>query len=164
MNKLRKNLLIGATVIGLSTAVFAAQGNQAGDDRGSSGRPAMSEHSHHDDGKFDARMKEHMAKRHAELHDKLKLNATQESGWKTFTAAMMPNDMGKRPDRADWEKLSAPERMEKKLEMMKKGEAHMTTRLAAMKTFYATLTPEQQKVFNEAVGKERGHGHRRGPR
>ncbi len=157
MNKFRKSLLIGATVIGMSTAVFAAQGDRGGD----AGHPSMGEQSRHGDGKFDARMKEHMAKRQAELHDKLKLTANQEAGWKTFTAAMTPTDMGKRPDRAEWDKLSAPERMEKRLDMMKQGEAHMTTRLAATKTFYATLTPEQQKVFNESFAKH--SGHHRGP-
>lgn len=159
MNKFRRGLLIGATVIGMSTAVFAAQGDKGGE---GSGHASMGEHSRHGDGKFGERMKEHMAKRQAELHDKLKLNANQEAGWKTFAAAMTPTDMGKRPDRAEWDKLSAPERMEKKLAMMKQGETRMTTRLAAMKTFYATLTPEQQKVFNESFAKGRGH-HHRGP-
>jgi protein CpxP len=68
--------------------------------------------------------------------------------------------MIKRPDRAEWEKLSAPERMEKQLALMKEREARMADRLAATKAFYAQLTPEQQKIFNENFMTGRRHGKR----
>jgi protein CpxP len=45
------------------------------------------------------------------------------------------------------------------LAQMKEREAHMATRLASVRKFYATLTPEQQKVFNESFGGgRRRHG------
>ncbi|MFD2270255.1 Spy/CpxP family protein refolding chaperone [Undibacterium arcticum] len=48
------------------------------------------------------------------------------------------------------------------LAMMKEGEARMSQRLAAMKTFYAVLSPEQKKVFNDNFRMMHGrhHGHR----
>jgi protein CpxP len=156
MNGLRRTLLIGAVVIGMGGAAYAAQGDKAPD-----GQQGTSQGWKHGHGKFDpAKFKERMAKRQKELHDKLKLTAAQEPAWTTFIAAMAPPaDMGKRPDRAEWAKLSAPERMEKRLGMMKQHEARMADRLQAMKTFYAQLTPEQQKVFNDNVGRRGHHGH-----
>jgi protein CpxP len=160
MNALHRTLLIGAAVVSLGGAAYAAQGDKAPD-----GQPGTKQDWKHGHGKFDpAKFKEHMAKRQKELHDKLKLTAAQEPAWATFTAAVAPPaDMGKRPDRAEWDKLSAPERMEKRLGMMKEHEARMASRLQATKTFYAQLTPEQQKVFNDNVGKgHHRHGHRHG--
>ena len=106
------------------------------------------------------KMREHMAKRQAALHDKLKLTASQEPAWKTFVAATTPTGMEKGwGDRADMGQLSAPERMEKRIAMTKERETRMSAHLAALKTFYAVLTPEQQKVFNQETrhgGKHRG--------
>lgn len=84
---------------------------------------------------------ERRAARHQAIHDKLKLNAEQEEAWKALTAAHQPPGAAQRPNWAEFEKLTAPERMEKMLE-------HMNTVLPALKTFYAKLTPEQQKVFD----------------
>jgi Spy/CpxP family protein refolding chaperone len=153
MNRFQKYLPIGAIVIGLSGCASAAQGDQATESRK---EPAKGWMQGHRDGQF----RERMAKRQAELHDKLNLTASQEPAWQAFVAAITPTETGRRPDRAEWENLSAPERMEKMLDKMKQRETQMAARLSAMKAFYATLTPEQQKIFNDNVGK--GHGHRHG--
>jgi hypothetical protein len=152
-SSLRKSLLMGAAVLSLGGGAFAAQGDKAPDDQ-KGAQHGWASHRQFDPAKF----KEHIAKRQAALHDKLKLTAAQEPAWASYTAAMTPPaDMGKRPDRAEWAKLSAPERMEKMLGKMKEREARMTSHLSAMKTFYAALTPEQQKIFNDNVGA--GHRH-----
>lgn len=157
MNKFLQVLLAGATVICLGSTAVAAQDNQQASPQPHSGHMAASEHQHrHDPVKF----REHVAKRQAALHEKLKLTASQEAAWKTYAAAATP-DIRMRPDRAAWAALTAPERMEKMLAKMQEREAHMTRHLAAMKTFYAVLSPEQQKVFNDNVGAGRGH-HRHG--
>lgn len=165
MNAFKKSLLIGATIFSLAGSAFAAPGDQPDGGRGQ-GHAAAGEHQH----KFDpAKFKEHFAKRQAQLHDKLKLNASQEAAWNTYAAAVTPPDFSKRPDRAEWAKLSAPERMERMLNQLKEHEARLTSRLAATKTFYAVLTPEQQKVFNDNTGpghrhhgRHHGHGEARG--
>lgn len=112
---------------------------------------------------------ERMAKYQARLHDKLKLTAAQEPAWATFTAANAP----KKPA-GDWKakreafaKLSAPQRMEQWIAMSKERITGQESRLASLKTFYAVLTPEQQKVFDDSVpggkhGGMRDHGHRGG--
>ena len=95
-------------------------------------------------------MQQKMMKHHARLHDKLKLNAEQEAAWQTYTAAMMKKpEHAAHPDHAKMAALSAPEKMEKMIAMMQKGTEHMQARLATLKTFYATLTPEQQAIFNK---------------
>ena len=70
---------------------------------------------------------------------------------------MKPGEMMQRPDRAEMEKMAAPERMEKMLGMMKDREARMSSHLAALKTFYAILTPEQKKTFDANFGPRGGH-------
>jgi Spy/CpxP family protein refolding chaperone len=65
-------------------------------------------------------------------------------------------------DRAAFKKMTAPERMESRIAMSKERISRQETRLASLKTFYAVLTPEQQKVFDDNVpggehGPKRGH-------
>lgn len=103
-------------------------------------------------------MREKMAQRQAALHDKLKLTAAQEPAWKNYVAASTPSG-GKAGwgNRTEMEKLSAPERMEKQLAMSKEREVRMNARLAALKPFYAVLTPEQKQIFNQETGHGRWH-------
>lgn len=108
-------------------------------------------------------------KRNAALKAKLKLTPEQEGAWSTYTAALRPPaDMRKmRPDFAELAKLPTPERIDK---MKALRTQHMTERSAAMdqrgeatKAFYATLTPEQQKVFDSfAMQRPGSRQHHRG--
>lgn len=92
------------------------------------------------------------------LHAKLKLTPEQEAAWNTFAEKVKPaaGEGPERPDPEELAKLTAPERMEAMLARMKAREERMTTHLAAVKEFYAVLTPDQQKVFDA----EFGHGMR----
>ena len=112
-------------------------------------------------------MREKMAQHQAALHDKLKLTAAQEPAWKNYVAASTPT--GGKDGKAGWgnraemDKLSAPERMEKQLAMSREHEARLSARLAALKPFYAVLTPEQKQIFNQETSySRRHHGHRGG--
>ena len=134
MNNFRKLALIGIATAGIATIalpVFAKQGECHAQ--------------HRDSAKFEAMMQ----KRQTELHAKLKLSTEQESAWKAFTQNMTPSGGWGKQDRAQLSSLHAPERMEKMLAQMKQREASMGERLGAVKTFYAVLTPEQQKVFDD---------------
>ncbi len=150
MTTFRKRLLVGLVALGLGAGSFAAYADKP--DCGPMGAGPASWH-----GRSAERMKEHMEKRQAELHDKLKLNANQEAGWKAYIARMKPAERAARPDRAEIDKLPAPERMEKMLGFMKDAEQRMADRVAATKEFYAMLSPEQQKIFDEGFGHGR-HG------
>lgn len=150
MNKLHKSILIGMTVIGLGATAVAARA-----DIGDCGHMGpMGSYGH---GWSGEKMQQRIAKHQADLHAKLKLSAAQEPAWKTFTDSMQPGAMMQRPDRAEMEKLAAPERMEKMLGLMKEREARMGSHLEALKTFYATLTPEQKKIFDANSSPRSGH-------
>ena len=124
---------------------------------------ARGEQRHHMD---PAKVKAFVAKRQAELKAKLKITPAQEGAWSTYTAAHQPPaDVGQRPSRADFEKLTTPQRIDKMREMQAKRSAEMDKRAESTKTFYAALTPEQQKVFDANAMRRHGdHHHRDGGR
>ena len=119
-----------------------------------------------------AKMQAWHSKHMAALKAKLKLSAAQESAWTTFTAAMQPpaKAMGQRPDMAELSKLPTPERIDKMkalhAEHMTAMNAEMNQRGDAAKTFYATLTAEQKKVFDAeampGMGRDGRHGRHHG--
>ena len=106
------------------------------------------------------------------LKAKLKLTPAQEGAWANFTASMQPMH-GQRADHAahmaDLAKLSTPERMDRMRSLHSQHMAEMNTQMdkrgEATKAFYATLSPEQQKVFDAETARmmqgwgQRGHGH-----
>ncbi|MGJ7566931.1 Spy/CpxP family protein refolding chaperone [Variovorax sp. GB1R11] len=122
------------------------------------------QHKRMDPAKRMERMQEHRAKRLAELKEKLKLNAGQEGAWSTFTAASQP-PAGARPprmDRAEFAKLTTPQRLERMQARQAERSAMFAKRAEATKTFYAGLTPEQQKTFDAETVHFGGHGGPRG--
>lgn len=169
----RKHLVVALSVLGMGAASLTVHAQQApaSAPAAASNPKAMSDGPRAHRGEHRGNPAERMAKYQARLHDKLKLTAAQEPAWATFTAANAP----KKPA-GDWKakreafaKLSAPERMEQWIAMSKERIAGQESRLASLKTFYAVLTPEQQKVFDDSVpggkhGAMHGHGpHRGGP-
>jgi hypothetical protein len=61
--------------------------------------------------------------------------------------------------RGEFEKLNAPQRLDKMLAMADMRRAKLAERAHAVKAFYAQLSPEQQSAFDaEAMpGRHRGH-------
>lgn len=163
MANIRKTVVTGMIALGLGVASVAVYAGPGG--CGPMGGPmGPGPASFGWKGKSPEDMKAYFEKRKAELHDKLKLNAGQEAAWQTYISKVTPMVPTNRPDPAEMQKLSAPERMEKMLGFMKEGENRMSTATAATKEFYAVLTPEQQKIFNEEFPGRHGYGrHRRGP-
>ncbi len=94
------------------------------------------------------KMQSHWAQRHADLKAKLKLAPEQEGAWTTFTTAMKPPAALQRPNRAEMEQLNTPARLDKMQALRAQRNTEMDQRHAAIRAFYATLTPEQQKVFD----------------
>ena len=144
MNKSVKMLLAGAAIIAMSAGAYA----RGGEDCGHGGMMGW------DSAKMEKYHEQHLVK----LHDQLKLTAQQEPAWKKFTANNPMADKTLRPDPAEMAKLKAPQRLEKGLEHMKAMETKMTEHLAALKEFYAVLTPEQQKTFDEQTPPFGEHG------
>ena len=111
-----------------------------------------------------AKMQAMVAKRLAALKEKLMITAAQEGAWTAFTSTLQPPpDMQKRrmDMRAEVDKLTTPERIDKMRALRAQRDAEMDKRASATKTFYAALSPEQQKVF-DAQHMRGGHGRRHG--
>lgn len=113
-----------------------------------------------------------LEKRLERFKAELKITADQESAWQAFTtkskqqaeeAKAMREKM--RQERmatnAGSEGMSAPERMEKHLQMMKQRMAHMETMATALKEFYGTLTPEQKTVADRHFSRMAEHRQER---
>lgn len=140
MNTLMKALMAGLISAGVGTIALTAYADEAG----------CHDKAAHRDFRHDRDFfAERIGQRKVKLYNELKLKPEQEAAWNTFIEKMKPTLPKERPDGAEFRKLPAPERLDKMLEMMKARESQMENRLAAVKDFYATLTPEQQKVFDD---------------
>ena len=96
-----------------------------------------------------ARMQQRMAERQAALKTELKITAQQEPAWNAFVARTAPEARPARQGpREDWSKLTTPQRLDKMAAMKAERDARMAQRHDAIKSFYAALNAEQQKVFD----------------
>ncbi len=103
------------------------------------------------------RMQARMAERQAKLKAELNLSAEQEPAWNAFVARMDAakgsHDQRGQRERSNWSELTTPERLDKMQARMAEREASMNQRFDAIKSFYANLNAEQQKVFdNQRMG------------
>ena len=104
--------------------------------------------------KMHASMQAKHAQRFASLKSKLQLDAAQENTWLSFTQAMqMHTPSSTRPDRAAMEKLTTPERLDLMHAHKAQRDAEMLKRTEATKSFYASLTPYQKKVFDSETAR-----------
>ncbi|SDM11126.1 LTXXQ motif family protein [Oryzisolibacter propanilivorax] len=107
----------------------------------------------------------------AEFKQKLSLSADQEPAWNTLTEALKPGQRHARlggGSPQDWRQLSTPERLDRMRALRVQRAAEFDRRADAVKAFYATLRPEQQKTFDaegqRLMARFAGgpHGHRHG--
>lgn len=118
-----------------------------------------------------------MAQRHADrLRAALQLTPAQEPALKAFLAEMHPPEgMGGKMDMGEHMKgmhdemagMTTPQRLDRMQDQMDKHRAMFDRHAAAVKRFYAQLTPAQQKAFDALpmmghMGHGEGHegGHR----
>ena len=116
-------------------------------------------HGHKGGGKHHGNRAEYRAKHLAALKSDLKLTAAQEPAWTTYTTSMQPGERTPRLDRKGMDQLTTPERIDRMRALRAQHAAEADRRGEATKTFYAALTPEQQKTFDAKA--HRG-GHRMG--
>ncbi len=138
-------LLIGASATLISVQSFAHGGPMGGDcARASQGD----------------RMQQHQKR----LHDALKLTPQQEAAWTKYQESHPVAQRGQRPDPAEFDKLTSPERADRMLELQKQRQDAMGKHVVALKDFYAQLNPEQKKTFDEQMQRGGRHGQRGGQR
>jgi periplasmic protein CpxP/Spy len=155
-----RSTLAGALLAALSMASFA-QAPASAEAASSAPSSGMKKEGHggamghHDP----ARMQAMVARHQANLKAQLKITPAQEGAWTTWTAAMQPpaRMQPTAEQRAGMDKLPTPERIDKmrtlRSQRMTEMNARMDQRGQATKTFYAALTPEQQKTFDAETGK-----------
>jgi periplasmic protein CpxP/Spy len=154
----RKHLMLAALLASLALGSTAQTPTPA--PPGTGNLPSAREHH----GRFDpARMQERMARRLAELKQKLQVTPAQESAWNTYTAALKPTGTAQRPQRGEFEKLTTPERIDRMRALHAARVAQLDKRFDATKAFYEALSTEQKKVFDAATA-SRGFGRHHGGR
>ena len=157
--KTRTTLWLTTAALTLLTGYASAQN---GPSKGEAAKPGMHAMQGKDAEHMGMRMKYHMQRLKAEL----KLTPEQEPAWAAMASAMTPPERPPRPDRAEMEKLSMPERLDKMKQMMSQHHearvAEMDKHAAAVKAFYAVLTPEQKKTFDAKAMPSRMHGPHHG--
>jgi hypothetical protein len=143
MNTIRKGLVIAIATLSLGTIAAAApdKAPQAPGTSWHSGTP----------GQHGEKFAERMAKRQAALHEKLALTPAQESAWQVFTAKMQAT-VPTRSDASPAKPLTAPERAERKAAFLQVAQQQAASRVQPIKEFYAVLSPEQQKIFDQFQG------------
>lgn len=113
------------------------------------------------EGRFDpAKREARMQKHFAEMKAKLRITPEQEGNWNTFVTSMRPPEggmRGQRPDRAEFARLTTPQRIDKMREMRARHQAEADRRGDSIKAFYATLTPAQQQTFDALPPPHFGH-------
>ena len=153
-----KRLLLAALLAAASAFAVAQTPAPA-----ASATPAAGEHhAQRDPAQRHQRMAEHHAQRQAELKAQLKLTPAQEGAWTTYTAALKREPRQPRADRAEFEKLTTPQRIDRLQSLQAERQQRMAQRGEVVKTFYAQLAPEQQKVYDQQTLRRHAPGQRHG--
>lgn len=113
-----------------------------------------------------ARWQQKRAERQAALKAELKLTPEQEPAWNAFIARTQPQARPARQGRReDWSQLTTPQRLDRMQALKGERDAAMAKRIDAIKSFYASLNADQQKVFDskrlssfQRAGMHRDHG------
>ncbi|HEX8786189.1 MAG TPA: Spy/CpxP family protein refolding chaperone [Telluria sp.] len=156
MKTFRKTVLTGLAALSMGAAAIGAHAQtQTSQSSTATQRPHLTR------AQRQAKITQMIAQREAKLHADLGITSGQESAWATFVAAMQPNFSNQQSNRAAWASLTAPQRMQKRIDMQTQRTAAMQQRLTALNTFYSVLTPQQKQIFDTDTAQMRGHrfGH-----
>jgi hypothetical protein len=99
-------------------------------------------------------------RREQRLHDLLQIKPDQEAAFRAFAGAVEQAraQRGPEPD-APSTALTTPERLDRAARRLAGAQARLQKTSAAVKTFYAVLTPDQRKAF-DALPLRFGFGRR----
>jgi periplasmic protein CpxP/Spy len=156
-----KPMILAAALAGVALGALAHGGSSSEGRHDGSGMTSMNPERH---ARMQERMQDHMAKRAAELKAELKLSPEQESSWSRYLAAMKPPASAQGPRHEDLAGLSTPERLDKMRELRRQRDTEFDRRDAATRSFYAGLSSEQKKVFDDNTSRRHAEGRRHGPR
>ena len=158
MKNLHKTLLATAlvAVLGASAIAQTPPPPQAG----GRGPSEMMAHRGMDPAKMHEMRQLRTERRLAELKLKLAITPARESAWNAWATDMKPGAPRPRPDRAEFERMTTPERIDRMRAMRATRIAEMDRKADATKVFYTTLNTDQKKVFDgvsmQLLGGKRG--------
>jgi protein CpxP len=164
MKTLTKTLLSSLAALSMGAAAIGAHAQAQAPQQGAAqnaARPQLTPEQRQ------AKMAELRNRRAAKLHDDLGITPGQESAWRSFVASMMPSaneQPAQQFDGAAWTGLSAPQRMQKMIDLQKQHTARMEQQLSALNSFYSVLTPQQKQIFDAESARMQGHGAGHGKR
>lgn len=160
MKSIRITLIATALIAGL-TGLAVAQNTMAHTEKSHAG------HMEKKNGHSTERHTRHLA----ELKVKLNLQASQDAAWNTFAQSMHhPVDMA-HSEHANFEEMTTPERLDHMQSMKAVRDAGMQQHAEATKSFYASLSADQKRTFDEETARmmkrsgmhsmnhKGGHGH-----
>lgn len=138
-----------ATIAATLLAWGAGSAFAAGDAQGTSA-PSAAPMAMHQGPMNSQKWQQRHAKRVQALKEKLQLSDAQQAAWDAWQKAMQPPAHAalNRMDRAEMQKLTTPERIDRMHALREQRAAEADQRGQATKTFYAQLTETQQKVFD----------------
>jgi len=154
-----KTILKASAALAASVAVLSFACVAFGDDQAAGPRqPPTAEQR--------AQWREQRQAEHAQrLQALLNLRPDQQPALQAFLAAMAPSghEHHGRPEGMTPAQLTTPQRLDKMADMMARHQAEFQKRADAIRTFYAALTPDQQKAFDALPMGMMGRGdHERG--
>lgn len=151
---LRKHLVTCALLAGIGAAAIAQQAPATAPAAG----PQAHGHRHDP-----AKKAERVAKRLADLRQKLQVTQQQEPAWSSFANAMQPPANVQRPDREAIARMATPDRIDHMRALRERRNAEMDRRAEATKAFYGQLSAEQKKTFDTESARmfQRGRHHGR---
>ncbi|MBS0316535.1 MAG: Spy/CpxP family protein refolding chaperone [Proteobacteria bacterium] len=122
-----------------------------------------------DPAQWRAKMAERHAKRMERLKTELKITPQQQGAWNRFAEALQPpappEHASREKMREQFARMTTPERIDRMRALRDRRAALMDQREIATKTFYAALSPEQQKKFDDiTLRMMQRHGERGGHR
>lgn len=152
---LRKHLVTCALLAGIGAAAIAQQAPAT-----SAPAAGPQAHGHRHD---PAKKAERVARRLADLKQKLQVTQQQEPAWSSFANAMQPPANVQRPDREAIARMATPDRIDHMRALRERRNAEMDRRADATKAFYGQLSAEQKKTFDAESARmfQRGGHHGR---
>ena len=86
-----------------------------------------------------------------QLHDALRIRPDQEQAWRSFELASRPDEREDARRQSAFQRMGAmrsPQRMDLSIQMMRADLDQMERQASALKALYATLSPDQQEIFD----------------
>lgn len=105
----------------------------------------------HDEADMRQRRQAHIDQLASLVHDALALRPDQEASWRTFTASMTPpaTMMQHGVEAQDYAMtLTAPQMLDRMAEHMGREQVEFARHAAAVRQFYAVLSPTQKRTFD----------------